>query len=83
VALGVEERGGEFDFEGCGGSDEVDDRGGLDGLVGHQLGGGCAEFGAGGDEVVAGRGVLDQGGRGFDFVEEGVGEARVEILSAG
>ncbi len=83
MALGVEERGGELDFEGSGGLDEVDDGGGLDGLVGHQLGGGGAEFGAGGDGVLAGRGVFDQGGRGFDLAEEGVGEAGVEVLATG
>ena len=75
VALGVEERGGEFDFERAGVFDEIDDGGGLDGLVGHQFGGGGAEFGAGGDGVVVGRGVLDQRGRGLDLADEGVGEA--------
>jgi len=82
VALGIEERGGEFDFEG-GVFDKVDDGSGLDGLVGHELGGGGAEFGAGGDGVGVGRGVLDQGGRGLDIAGEGVGEAGVKIGAAG
>ena len=73
VALGVEERGGEFDFERAGVFDQVDDGGGFDGLAGHEFGGGGAEFGAGGDGVVVGRGVFDQRGRGLDVAQEGVG----------
>ena len=75
VALGVEERGGELDLERGGVFDEIDDGRGLDGLAGHQLGGGVAEFGAGGDGVVVGCGVFDQRGRGLDVAEQGVGEA--------
>ncbi len=73
VAGGVEERGGELDFEGFGALDEIDERRGGGRLVVEELGGGLREIGLGLDEVVAGLGVFDEGGRGVDLAGEELG----------
>ena len=48
VAGGVEERGGELDFEGFGALDEIDERrGGGMARLAEEFGGGLGELGAG------------------------------------
>jgi hypothetical protein len=70
MAGGIEERGSDFDFEGFGALDEIDERSGGGGLVVEELGGGLREIGVGLDEVVAGLGVFDEGGRRVDLATE-------------
>jgi len=74
VAGGVEKGGGELDLERLGALDEIDERSGGGRQVLEELGGGASEIGPGLDEVFAGLGVFDEGGRGADFAcEEGGG----------
>ena len=74
VAGGVEERGGELDFEGFGALDQVHEGRGGDGVVGEDFGSGLGEFGLGFDEVGVRLRVFDERGRGADFAgEEGGG----------
>ena len=79
VADGVEERRGEFDFEGLGALDQVDDGSVSDGAVGEQFCGCLGEFGLGLDLVLVGLGVFDEGGRGADFAGEEGGGGLAEV----
>ena len=64
---------GEFDLEGFGAFDEIDDGGGGGGDSVEKFVGGLLEFGVGLDQVGVWFGVFDQGGCGADFAGEEVG----------
>ena len=68
VAGGVEERGGELDFEGFGALDEIDERGSLRrGWSPRSSAAAWASSACGLNEVFVGLGVFDERGRGADF----------------
>ncbi len=74
VAGGVEQRGGQLDFQGFGALDQVDEPElSAMGMVGQEFGGGLGQFGAGLDLVFVGLGVFDQGGSGADLAGEQLG----------
>ena len=69
----VDQGGGEFDFEGFGALDEIDD-GRWGGRYAVEEFCGCLfEFGARLDQVLVGLGVFDERGGGADFAREEVG----------
>ena len=73
VGGGVEEGGGQLDFEGLGALDEIDDGGWGDGVGSEELGGGLGEFGASLGLIGVGLGVFHEGGGSVDGAGEELG----------
>ena len=73
VAGGVEERGGELDFEGFGAFDELHKRGIVNGHVAKKIGSSLGKVGLGFDQVFVRLGVFDQRGSGADLTDKKLG----------